>query len=220
MRARSRRFLVGIGIVVIAFVGGLLLRLEAGSRAEPEPARAASPRATIPVFTDTGDHLDDREIREATAPSAEPSEQVRAPDEWQGMLVDTSVTPPCRTSPDCGLALACKGGVCAACARDAECAAGEVCALEHCVPAKAASCRRRADCSAEGAMCVLTGYSGADPRGNRDMRAHCVSPNDDPPRLGPNQRRTLPIDQPRLSASEATSTLSPAVPPESLFDGL
>jgi hypothetical protein len=220
LRARSRRFLVGIGIVVIAFVGGLLLRLEAGGRATPAQAQAAPPRVSIPVFTNTGDRLGDREVRETTAPPAEAGEQVRGPDEWQGMLVDTSVKPPCRTSQDCGLARACKDGVCAPCARDAECAAGEVCALEHCVPAKGASCRRRADCSDDGAMCVLTGYTGGDPRGNRDMRARCVSPNDDPPRLGPHQRRTLPIDSPRPSPSQVHSKLSPAVPPERLFDGL
>jgi hypothetical protein len=95
----------------------------------------------------------------------------RDPSEWQGMLVNTTFQALCDTSSRCGLAMACHAGRCGPCASDAECAAGEVCAMQHCVSAPLATCRGRADCPS-GELCMLTGYAD-DARGNGGMHAYC-----------------------------------------------
>jgi hypothetical protein len=95
----------------------------------------------------------------------------RAPDEWQGMQIDSAEQPMCEASERCGLATACVTGRCGACRTDADCASGEACVLEHCLLATRIECRLRADCS-EGELCVLSGIS-ADARGNSEMRAYC-----------------------------------------------
>jgi hypothetical protein len=96
----------------------------------------------------------------------------RAPEDWQGMLVNLAAQPECEATERCGLARVCKGGVCTACDADSECARGEVCVLDHCVLADRVSCRRKADCGRD-AQCILNGYS-FDPRGNGSMEARCV----------------------------------------------
>jgi hypothetical protein len=88
------------------------------------------------------------------------------------MRVDLTNQALCAAVDGCGLAMACRAGRCGPCAVDGDCASGEACVLEHCVPATAVGCRGRRDCGA-GELCVLSGYSD-DPRGNRDLRATCI----------------------------------------------
>lgn len=121
----------------------------------------------------------------------------RSPDEWQGMLVDQSLEPPCGRSIDCSFALACKHGKCGACEEDPDCGVNEVCVLDHCVLRSKATCRRRGDCSV-AQICVLTGFSNDD-RNNENMESVCLdlaggsgrgsaalpSPEDSTPRPGP-----------------------------------
>ena len=100
----------------------------------------------------------------------------RPTDEWQGMLVDLTQRQYCEASSYCGLALACLDDqACGPCSVDAQCASGEVCVLDHCVQSANAACRTRADCAAAGddAMCILSGLTGGEPRGNGDMRSYC-----------------------------------------------
>lgn len=157
------------------------------------------------------------------APSAEPAVPLgstplpRPSSEWQGMLVDLAVTPYCTESSACGLARACVARACTACRHDSDCATGEGCALDHCVLMTLIECRRRADCGADAA-CILSGYSDG-PRGNRDMKSHCVSsrgggsPPPDPPPRPADTRTSLPGDDLTRRAHEALGRAgSPVVP--------
>jgi hypothetical protein len=98
----------------------------------------------------------------------------RPADEWQGLRV-CPPRPPCSESATCGVALACIEGKCNACSGDEQCAVGEGCALDHCMPTAQISCRVRADCK-EGELCMLNGISNGL-RGNADMRAYCQGPS-------------------------------------------
>ncbi len=98
----------------------------------------------------------------------------RDANEWQGMRVDLSRQAFCQSSSGCGLAMACKDGVCGPCAEDDDCAIGEGCVLEHCLRRSSISCRNRRGCGADE-LCLLSGYS-ADPRGNRDIKSYCNAP--------------------------------------------
>lgn len=99
----------------------------------------------------------------------------RPQNEWQGMRVRLDSLPICQGEGSCGMALACKAGLCRPCLADVDCTRGEVCVLDHCVLEAKASCRSYTDCD-EGSLCVLSGYS-AGYRGNEDMRAYCLSPS-------------------------------------------
>jgi hypothetical protein len=116
--------------------------------------------------------------------------------EWQGMLVDLAIQPPCERSEQCGMARACVGGRCAPCTSDSDCAAAEVCVLDHCVLRIQANCRVRKDCRDEDAMCVLSGYTAA-PRGNEKTRADCISSRGGTP---------FPSSQPPPSAAYGGNT--------------
>jgi len=131
--------------------------LERVRGADESPASAASEPAP-PTLTGPG------------AASA-PVYHARPADEWQGMAVNEAMQATCDTSMRCGLAMACHEGRCGACTADADCAGGEVCALDHCVKQELAACRHRSDCEG-AALCVLSGYS-PDARGNGDMSATC-----------------------------------------------
>ena len=100
----------------------------------------------------------------------------RDPKEWQGMLVDLTMQPPCMESAQCGHAMACQTeqNRCGPCTTDRDCAVDEACALDHCVKSHQVECRSKDDCGLDE-LCVLSGLTGADPRGNRDMRAYCLS---------------------------------------------
>jgi hypothetical protein len=95
----------------------------------------------------------------------------RAPDEWQGALVNENLQIPCQTSATCGLALACIDGICSACTADSECLLGERCAMQHCVLSQNFSCGSRRDCAANE-LCELSPLSPG-PRGNANTRSHC-----------------------------------------------
>jgi hypothetical protein len=125
------------------------------------------------------------------------------------MRVNLNITPFCTTSARCGLGRACIDSKCVACGRDEDCAAGEVCVLDHCLQKELAACRRAADCDANS-KCVLSGYSN-QPRGNEGTRAYCVSSlsgadhgpaaPDTPPK--PDTRTSLPGDDLLKAAREA-----------------
>lgn len=74
------------------------------------------------------------------------------------------------------MALACIGGRCVPCTLDEDCAPGEACAMDHCVPHSAVACRSRWDCDDES-LCVLSGYTAGRIRGNEEMRAYCLRPS-------------------------------------------
>ena len=108
----------------------------------------------------------------------------RDPSEWQGMLVDRAVAPPCSQSSDCGMARACIDHQCVNCKRDEDCARSETCVLDHCLQSSMVSCRSWSDCQ-PAQKCVLSGYS-YDLRGNSTMTARCVGPGTPmPPRTRP-----------------------------------
>lgn len=100
----------------------------------------------------------------------------RPAEEWQGMRIDAEDTWPCLEG-FCSMARACIEGRCVGCTTDADCASKEACVLDHCVLAEQVECRRTADCTELEAKCVLSGITTMDPRGNRDMKAYCLSPS-------------------------------------------
>jgi hypothetical protein len=137
--------------------------------------RRAAPAVTAPVSAPSpaGERVSAPPSPSLPATAApRPTLAPRAADEWQGMRIDTAETALCDGIDACGLAMACIGGRCGACAGDDSCAAGERCVLDHCVRTEHAACRTRADCGADE-LCILGGYS-ADPRGNAAMTARCV----------------------------------------------
>jgi hypothetical protein len=139
-----------------------------GERAarERSPAPAASEAATEKPPSPRPQ----TEVERALEP---PRFHVRPEGEWQGMLVNLNVQPPCDGPGLCGMALACKNGRCGPCEFDAECGPGESCVLDHCLRSANVRCHRTADCGPQS-TCILSGYStGA--RGNADMRAYCLA---------------------------------------------
>lgn len=129
-----------------------------------------------------------------------PRWQPRPAGEWEGMLVNLNVTPPCESPSGCGMARSCKSGKCQPCAYDVECAPGETCVLDHCVKSENVSCRRRSECP-DQSTCLLSGYSNGV-RGNENMKAHCVasasgeqrSPSRPPVKAVKDSRPHLPDD--------------------------
>jgi len=103
--------------------------------------------------------------------------QPRAEGEWQGMLVDVAVRPPCESTQSCQLSLACVEGTCGPCQVDSDCAGGESCVLDHCLLQNRAACTRARDCQ-EGELCmILSEGSDAlrDIRGNLFLSSSCTS---------------------------------------------
>ena len=170
---RPRTAIVATLICVVGAGVGLLVRRGAGAEAEG-PAGAAAARGADGrrgVLRLHGSPA----LEDAPAPSGalEPAEyHPRDPNEWQGMLVNTTLQPECARSEQCGLAMACIEGRCGACRNDAQCDGGEVCVIDHCVPATQVTCRSRRDCAGSESFCILSGYS-SDPRGNDEMTAFC-----------------------------------------------
>lgn len=169
-----------------------------GSEPLQEPARVASSPLRAAAVHPT-----------AHAAPAAVAYHERDPNEWQGMRVKREGQPPCSAADSCGLALACIEGRCGACNRDAECASGETCVLDHCVRSERAECRRRADCSEPDAVCALSGYSGGDRRSNSEMRAYCLVPRGvASPASGASIRSGGPEAEPG-SNETAVKTISP-----------
>lgn len=136
---------------------------------EVAPARALT-KATNPEPAAPATAPAETEVDRALGP---PRWHARPEGEWDGMLVNLNVTPPCESPAGCGMARACKNGKCMPCEVDVDCASGESCVLDHCVKSANVSCRRRADC-ASGSVCILSGYSSGI-RGNENMRAFCLA---------------------------------------------
>jgi hypothetical protein len=137
----------------------------------------------------------------AQAQPVAPSEEFyypRDPDEWQGLKPDLTEALGCEAKDGCNLALACIEGVCLPCQVDEDCAAGESCSMDHCVPTPNVTCRSRRDCGSEE-LCFLSGYS-ATARSNETMFAYCASSEGENPyprgvtpeevAAGPSERRT------------------------------
>jgi hypothetical protein len=145
-------------------------RVDRSSAAHAPPVTEVSPpRPALPHFLGTEAAVARPVAKAQTPPKS------RDPAEWQGMPLDPSTMPgECGGPRTCGLALACVESRCMPCERDADCAPGESCAVQHCVLTRLSDCRSRRDC-ASGELCVLSGYS-ADPRGNADMRSYCLAP--------------------------------------------
>lgn len=83
----------------------------------------------------------------------------RDPREWQGMKVDVTHSLHCTGVDRCPRGMACVGGTCEPCTQDGQCAPGELCAMDHCVPEANVKCRSRVGCGAEE-LCFLTPYGG------------------------------------------------------------
>jgi hypothetical protein len=147
----------------VSAVGRSELRL----RAEPS-VEAAGPAGERPGPLA---HVD--EPPDLMPPAPAPSYKPRPPGEWQGMLVDLAVSPPCLEG-FCGMARACVNGACTACNRDDECLTGEVCVLDHCLHADHVRCRSSRECRGDE-VCMLSGYSH-DGRANADMQSYCLDP--------------------------------------------
>jgi hypothetical protein len=175
--------LVLAGIAAMVVLGALFVRLE-----RPEPHTLAREELAyqpptgnrVPVRNLSGAAIDGPDPSTPEAPTTEfdralgpPRWHPRAPGEWDGMLVNLNVTPPCESPAGCGMARACKSGKCMPCEADVECASGESCVLDHCVRSANVSCRQRADCQSRS-VCILSGYSSGV-RGNEDMRAYCLA---------------------------------------------
>jgi hypothetical protein len=208
---RSRRVLQLVVVGVLAITGwfvGRLTRDAEVSQVTPSSqpaARGAVRAAELPSLAAAVERGEGELVR---ADQYHP----RPPDEWQGMLVDMSQRQYCEASSFCGFALAClDDNACGPCQRDDQCASGEVCVLDHCVLAKNAGCRSRQDCAGDDpdALCVLSGLTGGEARGNGDMTSYCQSS-----RGGVAQDEAAP--DPRREARLATAAAqSPEEPPVS-----
>ena len=218
------------GVLACTFSGlliGTLLAL-AGTDEPETPGRSAARPAIAEPSAETGVRESDAAPHTATAPRFESRPQApaanvgwsrhpRAASEWQGMQVNTRFQAICDGKASCGLAAACLDQRCQACTDDWQCAEGEACALDHCVPAANVRCRAAADCRT-GELCVLSGYS-SDPRGNRDMRAFCrsdvggiVDEHDVLDSESIARRDSVPAEPRPVSISELRALLSPEFP--------
>jgi len=208
--SRSRRAL-WIALLVAVVVAGWL-----AGRAVRDPAPAPTPPPSSTSMTRPA-----RPELPSLAPAGPadivPDAKVhpRPAGEWQGMLVDLSQRQVCEASSYCGFALAClDDGACGACQRDDQCAGGEVCVLDHCVLAANAGCRSRRDCAGEGddALCVLSGLTGGEARGNGAMTSYCQAS-----RGGIAQDPTV-VDERRAARLAAAAAQTPVAPPVSEDD--
>lgn len=207
---RSHRIVLAISVLVLAVIGTIAYRRRAReseiiSRSEIAYAPPETQPAKAWTRPEPPTHADAQAV--VRAPSTDldralgpPKWQVRPAGEWDGMLVNLNVTPPCESPSGCGMARACKGGKCQPCVYDVECAPGETCVLDHCVKTENVSCRRRTECP-EGSICLLSGYSNGV-RGNENMKAYCVasasgeqrSPSRPAPKAVKDTRPHLPDD--------------------------
>lgn len=196
MDIRNKRAAVALGISLLVVVGwfcGRALDTDKPADSSRAPEQNDAPPTAVERHAAERPSLDSLEPEPERATPDEssgrdepnplangPNERFhpRDPSEWQGMLVDMSQPQICERSMECGLALACgEDGHCGPCRSDDDCGVGEGCALDHCLPRKNLACRTRGDCGALGpeAVCMLSGITGGEPRGNTDMRAFCNS---------------------------------------------
>jgi hypothetical protein len=175
--------------LALPLVGVFAFLLTSAQRPDPIPRAALGPRntesssivagATPRSFTGIGGaKLSRLEMTRTTKevkpnPFGPPRWAPRPAEEWQGMLINLNITPPCSSTGDCGLARACIEQKCQPCARDEHCAAGEACVLQHCISQELVECRHTVECGKD-AKCILSGYS-SEPRGNEGTRSYCNS---------------------------------------------
>jgi hypothetical protein len=188
---RRQRIVMMVFMLAVATVASFTLARRYRARAiapiarsalrAPSPARWNGAASTEP---NVADGESEGPLRPASPPSR-PQYKPRPPGEWDGMLIDLAVRPPCLEIA-CGMARACIEGLCSACQRDDQCLDGEGCVLDHCVKAERIQCRSTRQCGSN-AFCVLTGYS-SDVRGNADMSARCISRAS-----GGSKARTVPL---------------------------
>jgi hypothetical protein len=182
---RSQLLLLA-GLVAVAFCGGYFLH-----RAPEVPDDVVRAQLLRTSNHDPGPMV--RRLRSSASddPAADdgaPGDEVlpharevkyhpRAPEEWQGMLIDVAVRPPCEKSSLCQLALACVDGTCGPCSESSDCAVGEVCVLDHCLERARVECTRAKDC-ADGELCIVQSEgsdSRRDVRGNLFLKSTCTS---------------------------------------------
>lgn len=179
---------IGLSVLALATTGWFLGRgMGSELRAEPTTTKTdphvivsapslvqATQIARQPRQPDTA-----TPVHHPLQPQTQEQYHERNPHEWQGMLVDMSMRQVCDQTTSCGLALSCSDdGQCGPCAVDDDCAGGEACVLDHCLPASQVACTSRDDCAhiagmGDDAYCVLSGLTGGEHRGNSQMRAHC-----------------------------------------------
>lgn len=180
----------------ILVLGGLLvfliLRFVRSTSMASESTARPKPAAAVALLAP----------QQAPAPPAvspPPTFTTRDPSEWQGMPIQPgSLQEECESPTGCGLAMACVSAKCIPCRQNADCAAGEVCAVQHCVLESNASCRSRKDCR-EKELCILSGYT-ATPRGNEEMTAKCTAESGGIPRKDqvfyrPELTQPMPVPQ-------------------------
>jgi hypothetical protein len=175
--AQSNRRLAYVGAAV-ALVG-LAVGYFVFRPAEPMLAVATSPAPAAASEAPTAERTPTPSPPSAAAvpkpPATDDETFPRDPDEWQGMLVSKDRRQVCRTSSQCGMALACgTDQQCGPCRTDSDCALGEGCVLDHCLPVAAIACHRRRDCPGQETICVLSGLS-SDSRGNGAMKSECIA---------------------------------------------
>lgn len=169
---------------IAAIIGLAVTGWFVGRSLGPSERTAPEPVAVDPHVTIRDPALDQRAVaaaqisqRRPELATAVPRPHPRAEGEWQGMLVDMSMRQTCDVSQRCGLGLSCRSdGLCGPCEIDSDCASGEACVLDHCLPADNVECTAAADCIRLGpeAVCALSGLTGGEPRGNSKMRAYCL----------------------------------------------
>lgn len=230
--SRSRTFAAIAAALIIGGAAGLLWRSAAGHGPEApeverliEPTRphAMRPRMDPPagpapmLAASEAAEPDEGAPRNPLMDAPRDELHPRDPDEWQGMLVNTAVQQYCEATDFCGLALSCSPEQrCGPCTEDSQCASGEACVLDHCVIAENVTCRTRSDCAHLGddALCLLSGLTGGDPRGNADMRSFCQVPAGGMEQVASAERET------RRQALLAGQKFEPAVTSDALFERL
>ena len=169
-------------VIVTTLLGAMIGFLTKPSRPaeSPNPPRSSRPSAERPILSRNAPEHEPSPPQALAVRTEAPAIQYfpRAAADWQGMLVDREDRQVCSETANCGIALSCRAdGKCGPCESDAECLAGEVCVLDHCVLSKLVGCRHSSECGSGRAYhCVLSGLTGNDVRGNSEMRSYCLDP--------------------------------------------
>jgi hypothetical protein len=155
---KGRRLVwAALALTALSSLGFLLLRhnqpapIPRASLALPDVAKRESSTAGTPLRVPGPAHA---ELPQASPtatlnaakpdPFGPPRYAPRPAEEWQGMLINLNITPPCSSSAGCGLARACLANKCMPCERDEHCANGEACVLQHCIATELVECRHTA----------------------------------------------------------------------------
>jgi len=170
-RTRLATIFVAAVLVLVIVSGWRMMTAPDG-----ENATVAAVRPSLPSMVSGSG----RDWRESDPPqnhlgALAPNRFARSSDEWQGMLHAEDDIWPCAEG-FCTRAKACIDGTCVPCVVDTECMREELCVLGHCVQEQRVECHARWDCSETDALCVLSGYTSMDPRGNANMQATCLRP--------------------------------------------